>query len=141
MTKSINRNEEKRMLNSSVFSLKKVIKHMSRQIFVFLGIISHSNIGDDYLEKKKFYQLIKKGIVHSGKFDYLITNLLDNLNFNTRNAVELIQDILELGSKRIKRYVFEHIRCLFKFGKEILWSFKNFQFSIDYDAEVKIFFT
>lgn len=88
------------------------------------------------MDKKGFYVLIKKFLVHSGKYDYLFTNIIDNLNFNTKNAVDLIQDILELGSKRIKRYVFEHIRCLFKFGREILWSFKNFQFSIDHDQEV-----
>lgn len=45
LTKSINKIEDKKLINTSVFSLKKVIKHMSRQIFVFLGIISHSNIG------------------------------------------------------------------------------------------------
>lgn len=109
---------------------------MARQIFVFLGIISQSSLGEDYLDKKGFYSLMRKALLHSGKFDYIITNLIDNLNFNTKNAVDVIQDILESGSKRIKRYVFEHIRCLFKFGKEVLWSFKNFQFTIDYDQEI-----
>jgi hypothetical protein len=122
--------------DSSPFSLKRVCKSMSRQIFVFLGMISQSSLGEDYLDKKGFYGLIRKALIHSGKFDYIFTNLIDNLNFNTKNAVELIQDILESGSKRIKRYVFEHIRCLFKFGKEVLWSFKNFKFTIDHDTEV-----
>ncbi len=99
-------------------------------------MLSQSSLGEDYLDKKNFYTLMRKGLIHSGKFDHIFTNLIDNLNFNTKNAVELIQDILELGSKRIKRYVFEHIRCLFKFGKEVLWSFKNFKFTIDHDAEV-----
>jgi len=116
--------------------LRGVAKSMSRQIFTFLGIISQSTLGEDYLDKKYFYNLIRKGLVHSGKFDYILTILIDNLNFNTKNAVDLIQDILESGSKRIKRYIFEHIRCLFKFGKEVLWSFKNFKFSIDHDSEV-----
>jgi hypothetical protein len=109
---------------------------MSRQIFIFLGIISQSTLGEDYLDKKNFYVLMRKALVHSGKFDYIFTNLIDNLNFNTKNAHDLIQDILQYGSKRIKRYVFEHIRCLFKFGKEVLWSFKNFKFTIDHDVEV-----
>lgn len=109
---------------------------MARQIFIFIGIISHSLLGEDYLEKKGFYSLMKKALVYSGRYDYIFTTLIDNLNFNTKNAVDFIQTILESGSKRIKRYVFEHIRCLFKFGKEILWSFKNFKFSIDHDVEV-----
>jgi hypothetical protein len=109
---------------------------MSRQVFVFLGVLSQSKLGEDYLDKKNFYSLMRKALIHSGKFDYIFTSLIDNLNFNTKNAVDLIQDILESGSKRIKRYVFEHIRCLFKFGKEVQWSFKNFKFSIDHDAEV-----
>lgn len=79
---------------------------------------------------------MRKSLVHSGKYDYIFTNLIDNLNFNTKNTLEVIQDTLESGSKRIKRYVFEHIRCLFKFGKEVLWSFKNFQFTIDHDTEI-----
>lgn len=109
---------------------------MAREIFVFLGIISQTTLGEDYLDKKGFYSLMRKALVHSGRFDYIITSIIDNLNFNTKNAVDLIQDILESGSKRIKRYVFEHIRSLFKFGKEVLWSFKNFKFSIDHDQEV-----
>lgn len=109
---------------------------MARQIFVFLGIISQTSHGEDYLDKKGFYSLMRKALIHSGKFDYIFTNIIDNLNFNTKNAVDVIQDILESGSKRIKRYVFEHIRCLFKFGKEVLWSFKNFQFTIDHDTEI-----
>lgn len=99
-------------------------------------MLSQSSLGEDYLDKKGFYSLIRKALIHSGKFDYIFTILIDNLNFNTKNAVDLIQDILESGSKRIKRYVFEHIRCLFKFGKEVLWSFKNFKFTIDHDAEI-----
>ena len=46
LTKSSNKIEEKKLLNASVFSLKRVIKNMGRQIFVFLGLISHSNIGN-----------------------------------------------------------------------------------------------
>jgi uncharacterized protein YbgA (DUF1722 family) len=122
--------------DSSPFTLKRVCKSMSRQIFIFLGTISQTSLGEDYLDKKGFYALIRKALTHSGKFDYLLTNLIDNLNFNTKNAVDFIQDISEYGSKRIKRYVFEHIRCLFKFGKEVSWSFKNFKFTIDHDSEV-----
>jgi hypothetical protein len=131
-----NKTPEERKKESSFFSLKRVCKSMSRQIFVFLGIMSQSTLGEDYLDKKGFYILMRKALVYSGKFDYIFTNLIDNLNFNTKNAHDLIQDILESGSKRIKRYVFEHIRCLFKFGKEVLWSFKNFKFTIDHDVEV-----
>lgn len=109
---------------------------MSRQIFFFLGNLTQSGLGEDFLSKKGFYSLLRKALDTSGKFDYILTNLIDNLNFNTNNAVEFIQDILEGGSKRIKRYVFEHIRCLFKFGKEVQWSFKNFRYSIDHDTEV-----
>ena len=46
MTKSPNKMEERKLVNASVFSLKRVIKNMTRQIFVFLGLISHSNIGN-----------------------------------------------------------------------------------------------
>ena len=109
---------------------------MSRQILVYIGIISQSPLGEEYLDKNGFYVLIRKAIIHNGLYDYFFTCLIDNLNFNTKNALDLIQDILESGSKRLKRYVFEHIRCIFKFGKEIAWSFKNFQFTIDYDSEV-----
>jgi hypothetical protein len=135
VSKGIKSYEDKKKDNGP-FALRGVAKSMSRQIFTFLGIISQSTLGEDYLDKKNFYNLIRKGLVHSGKFDYILTILIDNLNFNTKNAVDLIQDILESGSKRIKRYIFEHIRCLFKFGKDVLWSFKNFKFSIDHDSEV-----
>lgn len=124
------------MINSSCFSKSRILKYMSRQLFVFLGILSHSTFGDEYLTEKKFYTLMKKGLNHGSKFDYLFSLLVDNISFNSKGAIELIEEIVKIGSKRMKRYVFEHVRCLMKFGKEIEWHIGTFINCMVSDNEV-----
>ena len=72
VSKGIKSYEDKKKDNGP-FALRGVAKSMSRQIFTFLGIISQSTLGEDYLDKKNFYNLIRKGLVHSGKFDYIFS--------------------------------------------------------------------
>ena len=118
------------------FSIRNVYTKMSKQIFTFLGVLSQSAQGEEYLEKKGFYALISKFVQSNYNYDYILTNLIDNLNFNSKNVIEFMRKILEKGSKKIRRYVFEHIKCLLKFGKDIMWNVKNLINSLESDKEV-----
>ena len=103
------------------FHIKKINNTLSRNIFIFIGIISNSKLGDDYLYKQGFYSLLNKFIINkSNKYDYLITLLIDNINFNSKYTSNLVQKIIELGNIEIRRYILNHIRCLLKFGKEVI---------------------
>ena len=103
------------------FHIKKINNTLSRNIFIFIGIISNSKLGDDYLYKQGFYSLLNKFIINkSNKYDYLITLLIDNINFNSKYTSNLFQKIIELGNIEIRRYILNHIRCLLKFGKEVI---------------------
>ena len=101
------------------FHIKKINNTLSRNIFIFIGIISNSKIGDDYLNKQGFYSGLNKFITKSNKFDYLMTLIIDNLNFNTKQTINLFQKIIENGNNEIKIYILNHIRCLLIFGKEV----------------------
>jgi hypothetical protein len=102
------------------FSIKRIFSTLSRNIFIFLGIISNSNQGDDYLNKQGFYSLLDKFIVQNNKYDYLLTIIIDNLNFNSKYIYKFSQKLLINGSNQIKNYILEHIYCLIYFGKEII---------------------
>ena len=107
------------------FHIKKISNTLSRNIFIFIGIISNSKLGDDYLFKQGFYTLLNKFILNkSNKYDYLITLLIDNINFNSKYTSSWIQKIIEVGNNEIRRYILNHIRCLFKFGKEVIIDLK-----------------
>ena len=109
-----NRNREK------PFELKKLYQSLSRCIFSFIGILSQTTKGDEYLKKKNFYNLLDRFITKSNKYDYILTTIIDNLNFNSKNVSNwIIKLIKEGGSIKIKRYIFDHIRCLIKYGKDI----------------------
>ena len=109
-----NRNRDK------VFDLKRIYQSLSRNIFSFIGILSQTTKGDDYLQKKNFYNILDRFITKSNKYDYILTTIIDNLNFNSKNVSNwIIKLIKEGGSEKIKRYIFDHIRCLFKYGKDI----------------------
>ena len=110
-----NPNEDK----DQPFSFKRIYNSLSRNIFSFIGILSQTTIGDEYLEKKKFYALLDKFVTNSNKFDYLLTTIIDNLNFNSKNVSNWIMKLIKEGSSKIKRYIFDHIRCLIKYGKDI----------------------
>jgi hypothetical protein len=107
------------------FHIKKINNTLSRNIFIFIGIISNSKLGDDYLNKQGFYTLLNKYINNkNNKYDYLITLLIDNLNFNSKHVSNWIQKIIENGNNEIKRYALNHIRCLLIFGKEVIIDLK-----------------
>jgi hypothetical protein len=102
------------------FSLKRIYNTLSRNTFIFIGIISNSNQGDYYLYKQGFYTLLDKFLNTGNKYDYLITIIIDNINFNSKYANIWIQKLLENGNDQIKKYILNHILCLLIFGKEII---------------------
>ena len=101
------------------FSFKRVYNSLSRNIFSFIGILTQTSLGDEYLLKKNFYKLLDKFVTNSNKYDYILTTIIDNLNFNSKNVSTWIIKLIDGGSPKIKRYIFDHIRCLIKYGKDI----------------------
>ena len=115
-----NLNEPKK--NFQIFGIEQVYSKMSRNIFTFIGILSSSIFGDEYLEEKGFYSTLEKLVgTNNNKYDYLLTAIIDNINFNSKRANEWMLKLINEGSMQIKRYIFDHIRCLFQFGKELIW--------------------
>ena len=112
-TPNLNRNREK------PFDLKKFYQNLSRSIFSFIGILSQTTKGDEYLQKKNFYNLLDNFISKSNKYDYILTAIIDNLNFNSKNVSKWVFKLMKGGTPKIRRYIFDHIRCLYKFGKDI----------------------
>ena len=108
------------------FHIKRINNTLSRNIFIYIGIISNSKFGDDYLNKQGFYSLLNKFISKSNKFDYLMTLIIDNLNYNSKHSNNLVQKIIENGNKEIQKYILNHIRCLLIFGKEVIIDIKIF---------------
>ena len=102
-----------------IFSFKRVYCTLSRNIFAFIGILSQTTLGDEYLVKKNFYALLDRFVSKSNKYDYILTTIIDNLNFNSKNVLNWITKLMSQGSPKIKRYIFDHIRCLIKYGKDI----------------------
>ena len=113
------------------FSIKRIYNSLSRNIFIFLGIISNSNQGDDYLNKQGFYSLLDKFIFQNNKYDYLLTIIIDNLNFNSKHMFNFTQKLLINGSNHMKKYILDHIHCLIYFGKEIIINVKILINSLD----------
>ena len=101
------------------FTFKRIYNSLSRNIFAFIGILSQTTLGDEYLFKKNFYKLLDKFVTKSNKYDYLLTTIIDNLNFNSKNVSNWIIKLINQGSPKIKRYIFDHIRCLIKYGIDI----------------------
>ena len=111
------------LLNNNItdehpFTIKRIYNTLSRNIFIFIGIISHSSFGNDYLNKNRFYFLLERFISNNNKFDYLLTLIIDILNFNSKYVISWIHKLVANGSNEIKKYVFNHIRCLLVLGKE-----------------------
>ena len=102
------------------FTIKNICNTLTRNIFVFIGIISNSNQGDEYLNKQGFYLLLEKFIIKSNKYDYLLTIIIDNLNFNSRYVLSWLKKVINNGNNQINKYIFNHVRCLLIFGKEII---------------------
>ena len=117
------------------FTFKRIYNSLSRNIFAFIGILSQTTIGDEYLEKKKFYVLLDKFVTNSNKFDYLLTTIIDNLNFNSKNVSNWVMKLINEGSQKIKRYIFDHIRCLIKYGKDIKINIETMINSLDKNDE------
>ena len=113
------------------FSIIRISKSLSRQLFTFIGLISQSMQGDEYLDKKGFYKLISKFLNKGSFYDYILTLLIDNLNFNSKNVIEFMKILIERGSKQIKRYIIEHVRCLLKFGKDVMLNIQTLMNAID----------
>ena len=101
------------------FCFKRIYNSLSRNIFSFIGILSQTTLGDEYLLKKNFYKLLDKFVTNSNKYDYILTTMIDNLNFNSKNVATWIIKLINEGSPKIKRYIFDHIRCLIKYGIDI----------------------
>ena len=104
---------------SHPFKIKRIYNTLSRNIFIYIGIISNSNQGDEYLNKQGFYSLLDKFINQNNRYDYLLTIIIDNINFNSRYANNWIQKMLLNGSNQIKKYILNHISCLLFLEKEI----------------------
>ena len=102
-----------------VFGLEQIYSKMSRNIFIFIGILSSTLHGDEYLEEKGFYAMLDKFVDASNKYDYLLTAIIDNINFSSKNVNEWITKLISKGSPQIKRYIFDHIRCLFQLKNEL----------------------
>ena len=115
---------DKNISEDHPFSLKRIYNTLSRDIFTFIGIISNTIKGDEYLEG--FYSLLDKFIVKSNKFDYLLTIIIDNLNFNSKYVFNWIQKVMESGNNLIKKYILNHIHCLLILGKDIIINIKLF---------------
>ena len=102
-----------------VFGIEQIYSKMSRNIFTFIGILSSTIYGDEYLEEKGFYSMLDKFVDSNNKFDYLLATIIDNINFNSKNVNEWISKLISKGSPQIKRYIFDHIRCIFQLKKEL----------------------
>ena len=102
-----------------VFGIEQIYSKMSRNIFTFIGILSSTLYGDEYLEEKGFYSMLDKFVDSNNKFDYLLAIIIDNINFNSKNVNEWISKLISKGSPQIKRYIFDHIRCIFQLKKEL----------------------
>ena len=124
---------DKNISEDHPFSIKRIYNTLSRNIFIFIGIISNSGQGDDYLNKQGFYSLLDKFINQSNKFDYLLTIIIDNLNFNSKYVNNWIKKVLEKCNNQIKKYVLNHIHCLLVFGKEIIIDVKMLLKTLDPD--------
>lgn len=105
-----------------VFSMKSLTQTVSRQIFVFIGILSQSLHGEDYLNKQKFYSIIKPIIQPTGKHDSILSILIDNINLDNYSGTNFLNSIMEHGSKRIKKYALDHLKCLVMSGKDLAWN-------------------
>ena len=115
-----NQNNQNNQNRNKPFEFKKIYQNLSRNIFSFIGILSQTTKGDEYLQKKNFYNILDRFITKTNKYDYILTTIIDNLNFNSKNVSSwIIKLIKEGGSYKIKRYIFDHIRCLIKYGKDI----------------------
>ena len=117
------------LLNNNItddhpFTIKRIYNTLSRNIFIFIGIISHSSLGNDYLNKNRFYYLLEKLISKNNTFDYLLTLIIDVINFNSKYVNIWIYKLILNGSNQIRRYVFNHIRCLLVLGKEFIFDSK-----------------
>ena len=104
----------------SIFGMEQIYSKMSRNIFSFIGILSSTRNGDEYLLEKGFYSILDKFVDGSNKFDYLLTTIIDNINFNSKNVNEWLEKLINKGSPQIKRYIFDHIRCYFQLKKELV---------------------
>ena len=102
-----------------VFGIEQIYSKMSRNIFTFIGILSSTLYGDEYLEEKGFYSMLDKFVDSNNKFDYLLATIIDNINFNSKNVNEWISKLISKGSPQIKRYILDHIRCIFQLKKEL----------------------
>ena len=67
-----------------VFGIEQIYSKMSRNIFTFIGILSSTIYGDEYLEEKGFYSMLDKFVDSNNKFDYLLATIIDNINFNSK---------------------------------------------------------
>ena len=115
---------EKNIPEDHPFSIKRIYNTLSKNIFTFIGIISNSNLGDDYLNKQGFYSELDKFISETNKFDYLLTSIIDNLNFKSKYVTLWIQKLGLNGNYQIKKYILNHIYCQLILGKELTIDFK-----------------
>ena len=101
------------------FTMKKIYNTLSRSIFSFIGIISQTTQGDEYLAQKGFYKELFKLANSTNQYDYLIATIIDNLNFSSKYVNSWFHSMLLKCSTRIKIYILDNIRCLILEGKSM----------------------
>ena len=122
---------EKNIIEENPFTIKRIHNTLSRNIFIFIGVISNSNLGDNYLSKQGFYSELDKFITKNNTFDYLLTLIIDNLNFNSKYVNSWIHKLMLNGSSQIKKYVLYHFHSLLILGKEIIINIKMLLDALD----------
>ena len=115
---------DKNITEDHPFTIKRIYNTLSRNIFIFIGIIASTNQGDDYLNNQGFYSLLEKFIIQNNKYDYLLITIIDNLNFNSKYANNCFIKLSYISNYQLKKYLLEHFRCLIFFGKEIILNIK-----------------
>ena len=75
------RAESSKKDKDSIFSEEKVLKNMSRDYFLFIGVLSSNEIGVELLMKYKLFdQLVN--IVQQSKRDDLCSLIVKNLDYS-----------------------------------------------------------
>ena len=111
---------EKNIIEENPFTIKRIHNTLSRNIFIFIGIISYSTFGDNYLNKQGLYSQLDKFISKNNTYDYLLTLIIDNINFKSKYVNAWMQKLILNGSDQIKKYALNHFHCLLILGKEII---------------------
>lgn len=103
----------------NVFNTKNLTHTLTRQVFTFIGILSNTPHGEEFLNKNKFYIYLKQAINENGQSDIVLCLLLENLNLDSQSGISFLSCLFENGSKFIKKYTLLHLKSLLSTGKDI----------------------